>query len=424
MFFIINSHCLLAQGKDDEPYVTKVKTICQQLKQSGKMTLTLNECHEYQQNLSQVFFITVDDFGTKKNKLIHPLYHDFFIETMPSGIILTTKENRNRKFQRERLAYYSSLSKYPLFIGGDDCRTYLDNKSYRVKLTRSLNTCQSQITAAFAKISGCNFLFSPEIDTSVAKREKQLNYKKELALTKRQQKIFLEYGVFLTLKHFPTSPLNADSHKTNVNIKIPPPKMIKEQYAIFKSLLATPGFIMTTHIRNSLFDKTLLTFSKKWIDSLKKDVLGSKSESHLIVTDSLEMMISYQIPYLIYKDKPLPKNLSQMGAAGVLALLAGHDLIINRRSLKYQNKMFIDLLFSGLLPFIYSKELREQIKESANKVINFKNKYKLYLSHLPNVSEKNERYLSMKMKELEHISETDCHQVILKKVLSEIKVKK
>lgn len=189
---------------------------------------------------------------------------------------------------------------------------------------------------------------------------------------------FGNFGLATTLKHFPYTPVHFNLHYMNKAVK-DSPEEVREVVKIFpatnKLAKEEAPFVMTTHLYNPNFDSTIATTSKKWL-SLLREELGYKG---IIVTDGINMVnASQEIEGLLKKQwsdlkgGPVEGNDSLFA---ILSILAGNDMVIVDSSLSTTKKVFSELLKTACQDGPVSKELRDRIRVSYDRINGYKEKH-------------------------------------------------
>ncbi|MCX7038006.1 MAG: hypothetical protein NT005_02565 [Spirochaetes bacterium] len=130
---------------------------------------------------------------------------------------------------------------------------------------------------------------------------------------------------------------------------------VEKRTGIFRALAGESGILMTTHLRDSLVDSRIVTFSPRWIDILRRQTVFKG----LLMTDGLLMLSNYLAP-----NDPASWALS--------AVLAGHDLLIVEGSAATTYRVFEGLLRVACGKTETGKLLRERIESAAARIARFK----------------------------------------------------
>lgn len=344
----------------------------------------VKNCKQNLSLLSQSFYLSADNYQSKN--IIHPIYEDLYKLIKPAGVLVNLKtllpistiQNQKKKLQKQ--------SKHPLFFGGDNCQASYKKWNIRFRPEQGLTTCQTRVRANLAKMAGCNYLFNPQVESSISTPHESSFNQEQIDQAKRDIKIYKKAGVLLTIKHFPYTHKLIDNHKDIYNLQIPYLFMAINHFSAFKEFSDLDLPIMTTHLVNTFIDNTLVTFSKKWTNILKED-LGFKR--NLLITDSINMFKSYPDEIInLGSQYPWKDFNNQAAAIFIRSVLAGHDIVINRESSHYQIS-----LIKGVVDFLNSKHplvepLKQALKKSKKRILNYKKKYKKLLTFIPKTDTK------------------------------------
>jgi hypothetical protein len=357
---------------------------CHQIKKDKRLAVTLKECIKIQTMAGQLFYLTADNWGVQKSEFIHPIYQTMATNIKPGGVLFSFHKPNPSLNMTKSIDSFKTSQKIQPFFGGDNCQfQYTENKTttiHRALLTSEQSLCEKRIHARTMKALGCNIFFGPQIEKPI--NQTLDNFSKPLIESARESISTLRNNYIIpTIKHFPYTPSGFDLHTTVVDVKITRQDIEKKLIPLFKLFFPFDGVLMTTHGYSSKFDsKTIVTFSYKWINFLKKNLDLSKT---LLMTDSINMLQSYPNKMFYSGSKyKWPKTLSGAGLITIRSILAGHDIVINRQASKFQKRMFQDLILSAVTKSEYSEALRLRIEESYMKIIAFKRRHKKQLESM------------------------------------------
>ncbi len=305
------------------------------LQAAKKVEIPLNECKEMEQKVGQLLYINVDGFDS--NFTIDPAYDRLVKRIQPGGVLPKYNSSNPVKIKRASETL-QSMSVNPLLIGIDSKNVEPDiGLGFGCGMANELGGVDegcfekvALIEAALHKYLGINHSLGPTVKYNpkcgglLAGEDRYKIPRLERVLTS-----FNRVGVETTLKHFPYTPGNFNLHHDNRDTAVSRSVVFSRHLPVFSALKNQSGILMTTHLYNSNIDpNNMATFSKTWIDILKKDV-GFKE---LVMTDALFMIDSYKgnmrqmaqnWPFI--DDINLSDDLTIFA---VKAILAGHDMVL------------------------------------------------------------------------------------------------
>ena len=361
------------------------------IKHSNFCEKTDMKCLENLELLSHSFYLGADDEDTFDGT-IHPIYKKLLDVTKPTGLLLTFRLPKKIEDIRNFIKKASLSQKQPLFYGGDNCQVFYKNKNIRLKPEINLNRCQSRLRATVSKISGCNFLFNPVIEKPV-KTQNDSNYDKKLVMdAKRDIEIYGKVGIFLTLKHFPFTTADYDIHEYLIDFKVSAQKIKDNHLKLFSKFKGSNFAVMTTHVVNSMVDKDIVTFSEKWNKILRNNL---KFKDNLIITDSINMFFNYGTPVLSmnFKKFDWASKMSAPAFIYIRAILAGHDIVINRSASTYQQTLIYDVVKAMEKDYFFITKFKANLLAAKERVISFKRRYRKQLIFFPEINQVNTNFL-------------------------------
>jgi hypothetical protein len=375
-------------------------------------------CKKHIRLLNQLFYLSADNYGA--NGLLHPIYKKIFDKTSPGGLLVNLRNNISIEAQRQEILSLQKRVKTPFFFGGDNCQASFKDSVYRFRPEAGMNNCASRVRANLAKIAGCNFLFNPQIEKPISSPVQTSFDKKTIENAKRDIELYKKVGIILTLKHFPFTNDKYDNHKILINFEVPYLSLASNFFPTFQAFENYDLPIMTTHIVNNQIDNNIITFSKKWVDILRND-LGFKD--NLVISDSINMFRSYPDDTLNLGFKYNWKELvSYPTAIFIRSILAGHDIVINRESSKFQI-----IMIKGLIEFLNSKHqlvkpLVNNIKAAAKRIKSLKQKYIKQLTFIPKVSKQEYETLMQAYLKMNELPESFCSSKTTLKIFKKVEV--
>jgi hypothetical protein len=177
------------------------------------------------------------------------------------------------------------------------------------------------------------------------------------------------FGVGPVLKHFPYLPARANLHRESPDTLVSKEE-VEKRIGIFRDLRTESDILMTTHLRDSLIDGDIVTFSPRWLALLR----GSTSFSGLLMSDGLLMLRNYPDRRLI-SGWPATAGCGQIDETACWAsraILAGHDFIIVEGSAKQTLRAFEGVLTAACENTDIGKKLRSRIEESYARIYRWK----------------------------------------------------
>ncbi|MGE0527145.1 MAG: glycoside hydrolase family 3 N-terminal domain-containing protein [Bdellovibrionales bacterium] len=168
-------------------------------------------------------------------------------------------------------------------------------------------------------------------------------------------------------------------HDKSEDTQVPQPT-VHEILNIFRQVSGKTDFAMSTHLLNFNIDPdNMVTFSKKWIEVLRKDI----GFDGILMTDALFMFDRYpasvrQMEARWPQDEIPLKETSSIFAAR--AILAGHDMAFLEGTATKTYKVFNDLLYVACQDKPTGKELNRRILESYDRITRYKEKNKEVLT--------------------------------------------
>lgn len=382
-----------------------------------EMCKGITNCKSKIKRLSSSFYLAADDYGSKT--ILHPYYQKMVDLYKPTGIIYTLNHPHSiLKVQKELKQIQNENDLY--FLGGDHCFFHYQDKDYKIKPLPQTNSCQVRLQANLAKISGCNIIFNPPIETPI-KGPDFSNYNEHLV--KKVHELISTYskvGIILVLKHFPFTHEILDIHYNLVDMKAPLKVIEKNHFPLFKEFAKYDNPIMTTHMISSDIDFNIITFSKKWIDLLRNNV-GMKD--NLVFSDSISMFRSYPDEILSY-DFPInwKNNYNHPSILFTRTVLAGHNVVINREASEYQALMIKDVVRLMSENTVIKDPLNEVLLKNENKVKAFKEKYKKQLLFFPDVSQKEVDLLMKGVKLTDQVPDAFCKRPDIENIFKKIEI--
>ena len=280
--------------------------------------------------LSSTFYLWVDNGGKER---LSPIYEKMVRDLKPGGVLVGASEVW-QKMETLRALSDSVKGLYPEdelpFLGADFISTPRENEPnahfalelgfgvagmelfqpdlYRSsgfgwdqadkmfdenfkELTKSIRELcietVAKIKAVAHRVVGINHPLGPIV-------ESRLDRASDIPQNNREKAQFLttvieKQGLIPTLKHFPFLPNDHNLHDSTASIPMTETnkKTIQENFFVSSN----DGYVvMTTHVSSPNVDNDkLVTFSKEWVDSLRKGI----GQDNLVMTDGLFMIDDY-----------------------------------------------------------------------------------------------------------------------------------
>ncbi len=335
---------------------------------AGSLGVPLSEARVIESKLGQLFVVNVDGFGYSGSLALSPGYVALVKRLQVGGVIPHYGSTDIERIRRTNRAL-SAMTEEPLLIccdivklsgapAGKAGRTarfgdgYIGGFIGRFRRLsdsdyRSLASLNAFVLSAF----GINVALGPTVDDSTSDPRTGARARVMIAELRR-------FGIEPVLKHFPLLPRGANLHRESPDTKVAL-RIIEKRVAIFRELAGASDILMTTHLRDSLVDSRMVTFSPYWIDILRRQTRFKG----LLMTDGLLMLANYADASHA-PDEP--------AAWALDAVLAGHDLIIVEGSAAITYRAFEGLLRVACGKTETGTLLRERIESAAARIAQFK----------------------------------------------------
>ena len=148
------------------------------------------------------------------------------------------------------------------------------------------------------------------------------------------------FGLEPVIKHFPYLPTGANLHRQSPDTRLPLAEA-EQRFAIFGELSDDAGIMMTTHLYDSLVDKSIVTFSPLWNGLLRR----RRDSTGLLMSDGLLMLKNYADSRSSPADPgPGFAGIDETARWAMRAILAGHDMVIVEGSAAQTYHVFEGLL--------------------------------------------------------------------------------
>jgi len=232
---------------------------------------------------------------------------------------------------------------------------------YKHLPNEELSTLAALNGLAFAAI-GVNVALGPTIDDSTGDPR-----------TAERARVVMEQwkslGLEPVIKHFPFLPTGTNLHRASPDTKVAP-KEAEKRYAVFKELAPEAGLMMSTHLLDTKVDGQIATFSRAWINLLRKRT----GFDGLLMSDGLLMLANYTDRAALAGGPSGPelKGLDETAVWALRAILAGHDMVIAEGSAAQTTRVFRGLLTLACGKSSLGGTLREKIDDSYGRIERWK----------------------------------------------------
>lgn len=344
---------------------------------AGTLGVPLAEARAIESKLGQLFVVNVDGFGYSGPLALAPGYLTMVERLQVGGVIPHYGSADFERIQRTNRAL-SGMTKEPLLICCDIVR--LSGKAGRtarfgdgyvggfIGRFRGLPDPDYQslasLNAFVFSALGINVALGPTVDDSTSDPRTAARARVLIAELRR-------FGIEPVPKHFPFLPRSANLHRKSPDTKVAL-RVVEKRAVLFRELANESGILMTTHLRDSLVDSSIVTLSPRWIDILRRQT-GFKG---LLMTDGLLMLANYSNAS---GGLDAAGGLGGPAAWALRAVLAGHDLIIVEGSAAVTYSVFEGLLGVACGKTGTGRQLRDRIQSSAEKIARFKKRYEKLL---------------------------------------------
>ncbi len=352
----------------------------EKLSASGSLGIPITEARAIESKLGQLLVINVDGFGYAGPLALAPGYAALVKRLQIGGVIPHYGSTDFVRIRRTNRAL-AAMTEQPLLIccdivtlsgapAGKPGRTARFGDGYIggfIGRFRRLSDPDykslASLNAFVLSAMGANVALGPTVDDSTYDTRTEARARVMIAELRR-------FGLEPVIKHFPFLPRDANLHRESPDVKVAL-RDVEKRAAIFRSLADESGILMTTHLRDSLVDSRIVTFSPAWIDILRRQT-GFKG---LLLTDGLLMLDNYaDASSLKGGDAPAdaPSNLEGAAAWALRAVLAGHDLLIVEGTAATTYRVFEGVLRVACGKTETGRLLRERIGSATARIGQYK----------------------------------------------------
>lgn len=366
----------------------------EKLSASGSLGIPIAEARELESKLGQLFVVNVDGFGYAGPLALSPGYASLVKRLQIGGVIPHYGSTDFERIRRTNRAL-AGMTEQPLLIccdivtlsgaaAGKPGRTarfgdgYIGGFIGRFRrLSDGDYRTLASLNAFVLTAMSINIALGPTVDDSTSDPRTEARARVMIAELRR-------FGLQPVIKHFPFLPKGANLHRESPDVKVAL-RDVEKRAAIFRTLAGESDILMTTHLRDSLVDPRIVTFSPLWLDILRRQTRFKG----LLMSDGLLMLDNYaNRAALLGGGAPADALGNLDGPAGwaLRALLAGHDLLIVEGSAATTYRAFEGLLRAACGKTETGKLLRERIEAAAARIAQFKKRNEKSLRRVVDVS--------------------------------------
>jgi len=340
----------------------------------GKIGIPVEQARQLESKLGQLLIVNVDGFGYSGPLALEPGFTSLVARLQLGGVIPHYGSTSYEKIRRTNRAL-SALTELPLLLccdtvklkGASRVAAFGDGYvggflgKFRQLPDPELQTLARLNAFALAAI-GVNVALGPTVDTSTD--DTRTPGRARLVIAQLRS-----FGLEPVLKHFPYLPARANLHRESPDTLVPLPEAEK-RFAVFRELAGEADILMTTHLYDSLVDRSLVTFSPVWNRLLRERTRFDG----LLMSDGLLMLKNYA-DRSVLTGGPAGAEAAGMDQTAVWALraiLAGHDMVILEGSAAQTGRAFEGLLILACRNTALGIALRARIDEAWRKIAGWK----------------------------------------------------
>ncbi len=339
----------------------------------GMIGISLRRARLLESELGQLFIVNVDGFGATGPLALEENFPPMIRRLQLGGVIPHYGSTSYQRIRATNRAL-AGMTRLPLLLCSDIVRlrspggkTDAFGDGYVggfIGKFRALPDAQFQTLAelnafVFAAL-GVNVALGPTVDNST----------RDPATEARAQVIVRQlrrFGVEPVLKHFPFLPTEANLHRSSPDTRVAI-AAAEKRFAVFRDLAGDSPILMTTHLDDSLVDRTIVTFSPAWLGILRKDT----GFSGLLMSDGLLMLRNYADRSMLGHAPSQLARLAPTAAWAARAILAGHDFVIVEGSAGQTARAFRGVLAAACSGTPLGNELADRIEGSFERIRRFK----------------------------------------------------
>ncbi len=357
------------------------------LKEKGLLKIPEKSCQQIEDRLGQLLYVNVDGYGAPKGSAITPAYIDM-VKDLQIGGVLPHSGSPDLATQKKSFSELQKVSDLPLMIGVDNLIVGSEDDRWGATfgmgygpgfLSRSgyendaCVSARSYLDAFLHRAVGLNHSLGPTIEQNSSHGFLANSADKVAPKVELTAKAFDDFGVATTMKHYPYTPSDYNLHAKTEDSRIPE-SQVNSMLDIFRRTSGKTDFAMSTHLYNSNVDpEDMATFSKKWVQMLRKDV----GFDGILMTDALFMFKKYDATVMQMSSK-WPQDQIPMDNVYTIfaarAILSGHDMVFLEGRADQTYAIFNNLMRIACDDKPVSRELRERILESHGRITKWKKK--------------------------------------------------
>jgi hypothetical protein len=340
----------------------------------GKLGIPLRDAEDLESKLGQLLVVNVDGFGYSGPLALEPGFAPMVQRLRIGGVLPHYGSTSYERIRRTNRAL-QELTDAPLLVCSDilklkgPTRTGSFGDGYVggfIGKYRSMTDAEfpalARLNAFVFSAAGINVALGPTVDTSTGDPRTVERARASVGALK-------DYGLQAVLKHFPYLPTGANLHRESPDTKVPLDEAEK-RFSVFQVLSADADMIMTTHVQDTLVDRSLVTFSPAW-NALLRNRTGFDG---LLTSDGLLMLKNYADRRVLAGGVTTDgfDGLDEVAVWAARAILAGHDLVIVEGSAAQTVRVFEGLLTAACGASLRAQELRTRIEGSAARIARWK----------------------------------------------------
>jgi beta-glucosidase-like glycosyl hydrolase len=357
------------------------------LSSTGRLAIPVEEARELESRLGQLFIVNVDGFGYAGPLALEPGFAPMIERLQIGGVIPHYGSTNYERIRRTNRAL-AGMTRLPILLCSDIVKIssagvvgtigdgYVGGFLGRFRrLPDSELETLARLDAFVLAALGINVALGPTVDDSTVDPKTPDRARLVMARLK-------EFGLEPVLKHFPYLPAGANLHNQSPDTRVPP-REAERRSAVFHELANEAGIMMTTHLYDSLVDKSIVTFSPLWNGLLR----SRTGFGGLLMSDGLLMLRNYADRSVLSggPSGAEVKGIDQTAVWALRAILAGHDFIIVEGSAAQTYRTFQGLLTVACGNTALCRLVRARIDESYQRIVRWKEERETSLRRTVNV---------------------------------------
>jgi beta-glucosidase-like glycosyl hydrolase len=368
--FILLTTLFIAHG--GSAWSAEEASFSDQLAAKGRLRVPVSRARELEARLGQLLIVNVDGFGTSGELALEPCFPPVLRRLQVGGVIPHYGSTSYERIRRTNRAL-SDMTDLPLLLccdivklkGAERTASFGDGYvggflgRWRALPDDELAMLARLNAFAFAAI-GINTALGPTVDTSTGDTRTEARARTVIAALRA-------FGLEPVIKHFPFLPARANLHRQSPDTLLPPAEAAR-RYAIFEALAGDAGIMMTTHLYDSLVDKSIVTFSAPW-NGILRSRTGFRG---LLMSDGLLMLKNYTDRSLVTGGPEGSAGMDETARWAMRAILAGHDMVIVEGSAAQTARVFEGLLAAACGGTTAGAALRARIDDAYGRIAAWK----------------------------------------------------